>query len=103
MKANVHPKWYPEAKVKCACGNEFTIGATYPELTVEICQACHPFYTGQMKFVDSAGRVDAFRAKQKGARDKVLSKAQRREVKRQRKLEQEMDRPETLSELRSTK
>jgi large subunit ribosomal protein L31 len=63
MKADIHPTWYPEAKVTCACGNTFTLGATVPEINVEVCYNCHPFYTGQMKYVDTAGRVDAFIAK----------------------------------------
>jgi large subunit ribosomal protein L31 len=101
MKAQIHPKWYPAAHVKCACGNEFTIGATVPEIEVEVCSVCHPFYTGQMKFVDTAGRVEAFRAKQKGANKKALSKGERRKIKRQKRIKDEYSRPESLSELRT--
>lgn len=61
MKQSIHPQYYPEAKVKCACGNKFTVGAAVPEINVEICSACHPFYTGQEKIVDSKGRVDRFK------------------------------------------
>jgi large subunit ribosomal protein L31 len=100
MKAKIHPKWYDDCKVTCACGNVFTVGATVPELSVEICSACHPFYTGQMKFIDTAGRVEAFKAKQKGASKKVLSKADKRKAKKEKKLQEEMDRPETLEEVR---
>ena len=100
MKAVIHPKWYPEAKVTCACGNTFTTGATVPEIRVEICYNCHPFYTGQMKFVDTAGRVDAFRAKQAGASKKVISKTEKRRLKKEKKLREEMERPESLTELR---
>ena len=60
MKEKIHPKWYPEARVHCACGNTFTTGSTIPEIAVEICSACHPLFTGQQKFVDTAGRVDKF-------------------------------------------
>lgn len=60
MKSKIHPKWYPEAKVTCACGNQFTTGSTLAQINVEICSACHPLYTGQQKFVDTAGRVDKF-------------------------------------------
>lgn len=99
MKANIHPTWYPEAKVTCACGNTFTTGATVPEIRVEICSNCHPFYTGQMKFVDAAGRVDAFRAKQAGTRT-YLSKREKRKLKKEKKLQEEQERPTTLAELR---
>jgi len=102
MKAKIHPTWYPEAKVTCACGNTFTIGAAAPEIEVEVCSACHPFYTGQMKYVDTAGRVDAFRARQKNAKKKVLSKAERRASKRAKKLKDEMSRPESLKDLQKT-
>jgi len=99
MKA-IHPKWYEEARVICACGNTFTVGATIPEIRVEVCSACHPFYTGQMKYVDTAGRVDAFKSKQSQAAKKVLSKAEKRRIKKEKKIQKELDRPDTLSELR---
>ena len=101
MKAKIHPNWFPEAKVICACGNTFTTGATVPEIHVEVCYACHPFYTGNMKFVDTAGRVDAFRARMAGAGKKVMSKTEKRKLKREKKLAEEAERPTTLSELRS--
>ena len=59
MKTDIHPK-YVECKVHCGCGNEFTTRATVKELKIEICNVCHPFYSGKQKFVDSAGRVDRF-------------------------------------------
>lgn len=59
MKADIHPK-YVEAEVRCACGNSFKTRSTRPVIVVGICNACHPFYTGQQKFVDTAGRVDKF-------------------------------------------
>jgi large subunit ribosomal protein L31 len=99
MKAAIHPTWYPEAKVTCACGNTFTTGATFPEIRVEICYNCHPFYTGQMKFIDTAGRVDAFKAKLAGA-TKHVSKTEKRRVKKEKKLQEELSRPESLAELR---
>ena len=61
MKKEVHPKYYREAKVKCACGNSFTVGSTVPEINVEICSKCHPFYTGKDKIIDTAGRVERFK------------------------------------------
>lgn len=103
MKTKIHPKWYPEAKVKCACGNTFSVGATMPELEIEVCSACHPFYTGQMKYVDTAGRVDAFKEKQKKAKKNVLSKREKRRLKKQKRIREELEKPESLEELRSKK
>lgn len=62
MKKDIHPK-YVKAKVSCACGNAFETRATVAELRVDICNACHPFYTGKQKFVDTAGRVERFQKK----------------------------------------
>jgi large subunit ribosomal protein L31 len=59
MKAEIHPK-YVECVVTCGCGSTFTTRATKPKIAVEICSACHPFYTGKQKFVDAAGRVEKF-------------------------------------------
>jgi large subunit ribosomal protein L31 len=59
MKKDIHPR-YQECKVHCGCGNEFSTRATVKELRIEICNVCHPFYTGRQKFVDAAGRVDKF-------------------------------------------
>jgi large subunit ribosomal protein L31 len=69
MQSNIHPQWYPEAQVTCACGNAFTTGATQTTIEVDICSQCHPFFTGEMKFVDRQGRVDRFRVKQQSAGD----------------------------------
>jgi large subunit ribosomal protein L31 len=63
MKADIHPD-YVVSHVTCSCGNEFTTRATKPELHVEICSACHPFYTGKQKLVDTGGRVERFRRRQ---------------------------------------
>ena len=103
MKAQIHPKWFEEARVTCVCGNTFTVGAAVPEISVEVCSNCHPFYTGQMKYLDTAGRVDAFKKKQSRAQKKVVSKSEKRALKKQKRLEKEMERPESLSELRSQK
>ena len=103
MKAKIHPKWYGEAKVTCACGNTFTIGATVPEIQVEVCSECHPFYTGQMKFVDTAGRVDAFRSKQAKAKTKVFSKTEKRRLKKLKRIREEENKPKSLAELRKKK
>jgi len=63
MKEKIHPKYYAEATVSCGCGNTFTTGSTVEKITVEICSACHPFFTGTQKFVDTAGRVEKFQKK----------------------------------------
>lgn len=63
MKKDTHPSYYPEAKVKCACGTTFSMGATKEHIDVEICSACHPFYTGKEKLVDTLGRVEKFKKK----------------------------------------
>ncbi len=63
MKQDIHPKYYPTAKVKCACGNAFTTGSTKPEIQVEICYNCHPFFTGKEKILDVAGKVEKFKAR----------------------------------------
>jgi large subunit ribosomal protein L31 len=62
MKDNVHPK-YVETKVTCGCGNAFVTRSTQAELKVDICNACHPFYTGKLKYVDTAGRIEKFNKK----------------------------------------
>lgn len=84
MKANIHPQWFNDAKVSCACGNTFTVGATKPELKVEICSKCHPFFTGEMKFVDTQGRVERFQAKQKTAAAKAGVLAEKKKKKEER-------------------
>jgi len=61
MKKDIHPAYYPKAKATCACGAKYEVSSTIPEIHVEICSACHPFYTGTEKIVDTAGRVEKFR------------------------------------------
>ena len=60
MKPEIHPNYYPNAVVTCACGNTFMTGSTRPQIRVEICSNCHPFYTGQQRIVDTAGQVERF-------------------------------------------
>lgn len=62
MKAGIHPK-YLDTKVRCGCGNTFVTRSTVPELAVDICNACHPFFTGKLKFLDAAGRIEKFQNK----------------------------------------
>jgi len=95
MKAKIHPTYYPEAKVTCSCGNTFTTGSTKPLISVEVCHKCHPFYTGEHRFIDTKGRIDVFTKKQQVAQEykkKVEGKREKREKKEEKK-------PKTLKEL----
>jgi len=61
MKKDIHPTYYPNAIIHCACGNIIKTGSTKQEMHVEVCSACHPFYTGKEKIIDTAGRVEKFK------------------------------------------
>jgi len=74
MKTEIHPQYYTDAKVSCSCGNTFTVGSTQKEIKVEICSACHPFFTGNEKVIDAAGRVERFKTR-KAAATTTLKKA----------------------------
>lgn len=63
MKKDIHPNYYTNAKITCACGNSIITGSTQKEIKVELCSACHPFYTGKQKLVDTARRVEKFKAR----------------------------------------
>jgi large subunit ribosomal protein L31 len=94
MKKNIHPKYYPNAKVTCACGHTFTTGSTLPEIKVEICNQCHPFFTGKMKYIDTMGRVEKFQKQQKAAK-KFVKKFDRKKL----KAKKQAARPTTLREM----
>jgi large subunit ribosomal protein L31 len=85
MKKDIHPKYHAKCQVTCACGNKFETGSTQAELKVDLCSACHPFYTGKQKLVDTSRRVEKFQekvAKQKkvaiGIKDKKVKNAERK-------------------------
>lgn len=102
MKKDLHPKYYPEAKVTCACGNEFTVGSSQPELEVEVCSACHPFYTGQSRFIDTEGRVEKFERKRKEAEAEAKREAEKKrkeEEERKRREREAEEKPKTLKEM----
>jgi large subunit ribosomal protein L31 len=61
MKDKIHPKYYNDAQIICSCGNTFTVGSTKKTMRVELCSACHPFYTGERRMIDTAGRVERFK------------------------------------------
>jgi large subunit ribosomal protein L31 len=65
MKEKIHPKYFTDATVTCSCGNSFTTGSTRQTLRVELCNKCHPFFTGEQKIIDTAGRVERFNKKYK--------------------------------------
>jgi large subunit ribosomal protein L31 len=65
MKPKIHPQYYPDAQVICACGNTFTVGSTKKTLKVELCSKCHPFFTGEQRVVDTLGRVERFKRRYK--------------------------------------
>jgi large subunit ribosomal protein L31 len=100
MKADIHPTYFDKAIATCACGATYVVGSTKEAISVEICSACHPFYTGQMKFVDTAGRVDAFKAKMSKATSHI-SKTEKRRLKEEKRLQEEASRPESLADLRT--
>lgn len=78
MKTEIHPQYYTDATVTCSCGNKFKVGATQKEIKVEICSACHPFFTGNEKVIDAAGRVERFKARKAAATTKIpKSKSQK--------------------------
>ncbi len=81
MKEKIHPKWFPDARVHCACGSTFTTGSTLKEIAVEICSACHPLFTGQQKFIDTAGRVDKFNQRVAAANQKKAEADERKRKK----------------------
>lgn len=75
MKKEIHPKYYPEAKITCACGNVIKTGSTVENMSIEVCSACHPFYTGKKKTLDTTGRVDRFKKlSEKSAQKKETKK-----------------------------
>ncbi|MGB9847907.1 MAG: 50S ribosomal protein L31 [Minisyncoccia bacterium] len=94
MKKDVHPKYYPNAKVKCVCGNTFEVGATVPEIEIEICSKCHPFYTGKEKIIDTAGRVDKFK---KRLEKKTLLEKEGRVAKKTKKAKKESGKKKILN------
>lgn len=79
MKKEIHPQYYPDAKISCACGNVIKVGSTVKEMKVEICSSCHPLYTGKKKLLDTTGRVERFR--------KITEKAiEKKKLKKKKKV-----------------
>src|SRR3989339_952818 len=100
MKKDIHPKYYSDCIVTCACGNTFVTGSTKKEIKVEVCAACHPFFTGEQKFVDTEGRVDKFIRKRNEAKTESKKRKAVKEAKEKRKqAEKSQVRPTNLKEL----
>lgn len=78
MKTKIHPEWHEEAVVVCACGSTFTIGSTKPEIRIEICSKCHPFFTGESRLADTEGKVDLFNKKVAAAKKRAPELAKKR-------------------------
>lgn len=93
MKANLHPAWHDDTKVTCACGNTFITGSTVPLIRVELCSACHPFYTGTQKFVDTLGQVDRFIKKTESSKVKQVERQKILELRKSKVQKKKSDRP----------
>jgi len=98
-KKDIHPEYYPEAEVICACGNTFITGSTQPKIKVEICYNCHPFFTGKEVLIDTEGRVEKFQKKQKAAEERYAKVEAKRKKTEEKGEEKEPRRPLTLREL----
>lgn len=100
MKQKIHPKYHNDCQVNCACGNTFTTGSTLPEIKVEICASCHPFFTGEMKYVDTLGRVEKFKQKQTQAKTKkYVKKSDRKKIKVKTEEAKAKAAPKSLKEM----
>jgi large subunit ribosomal protein L31 len=99
MKAAIHPTYFPDAQIVCACGNVFKVGSTQKEIRVELCSKCHPFYTGKQKLVDTARRVEKFAEKvaakttsERGSKKaKTVKRAAQKEAKKAQKKPTRLD------------
>ena len=112
MKPGIHPTWYPEAVVTCACGNTWTTGSTKKEIHTDVCSNCHPFFTGEQRIVDTAGQVERFMkrisakeqiaASQPAPEEKKAKKDKRRDRKAGTVAEAPAPQPPALLPLAST-
>lgn len=94
MKAGIHPQYFENAQIVCACGNIITTGSTVQMIHVELCQKCHPFYTGEQRFVDAASRIQKFQEKQQIAKQYEGKKVKKQEDQKKHDLQ-----PRTLKEM----
>ncbi len=96
MKKDIHPTYFPNAKIVCACGNIYNVGSTREEIHVELCSACHPFFTGKQKLVDTARRVEKFQ-------ERVASKATVATGKKVKKAKRAVKKAEKMAEKEKSK
>lgn len=89
MKAAIHPTYHKDSVITCSCGNTVKVGSTLPEISVELCNQCHPFYTGKQNLIDAAGRIDKFARlaslKQEDASGKKAKNAKRAAIKAEKR------------------
>jgi large subunit ribosomal protein L31 len=102
MRANIHPTYYPAARVTCSCGATWLTGSTVPEIRTDVCSTCHPFYTGEQRIVDTAGQVERFmkrleRRQSESARRELLARARREAEEAARKARARGDNPEAAA------
>lgn len=102
MKANIHPTYYPAARVICSCGATWITGSTVPEIRTDVCSTCHPFYTGEQRIVDTAGQVERFmkrleRRQTETARRELIARARREAEEAARKARARGDNPEAAA------
>ncbi len=102
MKADIHPKYYPNARVICSCGATWTTGSTVPEIRTDVCSTCHPFYTGEQRIVDTAGQVERFmkrleRRQTETARRELETRARREAEEAARRARARGDNPEAAA------
>lgn len=102
MKANIHPTYYPAARVTCSCGATWTTGSTLKEIRTDVCSTCHPFYTGEQRIVDTAGQVERFmkrleRRQSESARRELEVRARREADEAARKARARGDNPEAAA------
>ena len=100
MKSGIHPQWHHDAQVTCACGNTFITGSTLATLTIDICNKCHPFFTGELKFVDRQGRVDRFMQKMQVAQQKQAAAQQK--AKKGKNADEPQEDPKSYQEILRT-
>jgi len=102
MKADIHPTYYSNARVVCSCGSTWTTGSTLPEIRTDVCNTCHPFYTGEQRIVDTAGQVDRFmkrleRRQSDAARRDIEARARKEADEAARKARARGDSPEAAA------
>ena len=96
MKQAIHPQYFDQAQVICVCGNKFTTGSTREVIHVELCSNCHPFYTGEQRFVDSASRIQKFEQRSETAKKYQVVKKEKKEAEKAK-----AEAPKTLREMLS--